>query len=335
MILQALQYGSTPHDDFGDIYSSGEDQQQKQQQEQQQQQQLDPQAAAKFAQLRFMGLRLCSGCVHQLHQLTQQQQQQQQQQGAASTAASSSSVKSHKVYKGLSNTSSSSSVPFQACLQPAVGFSHLLWSSLIADAPHHYKSIADPFGVEQAGVHRIAELSQYWPGALQETQLAGEFPASLNSKLQETGFDKEKDDLKMVRVPHTIGLLLRDRVHDIEAGDATFAAYMLRQLVQHLQQVVDNAAAAADEALVQSDVDDNLPPYPASSDAVQCTACEGRELWVDYTVCNLFGRQLQQRVGAAVRDAAKAGAFNVWFAADEKFASLYGGHEFKKWVAPK
>lgn len=324
MILQAADWAGKPHDDYGNVILDDKG-------DQQQQQQLDPKAAARFAQFRFMGQRLCSGCLHQLHQLTQQQQLD-----AAAKSSSSSSSKSYQVYKALSN--SSSSVPANACLQPTVGFSHLLWSSLVAAAPDHYKSIVDPSAVEQAGVHRIVELSQYWPGALQETQpqLAGNASA-LAGKLREGDFDREMEELKLLRVPGSIGLLLHDRVHDLAAGYDTFAAAMLRQLVQHLQQVIkasETAHVLSSSGVGVHDVP-QLPPYAVSKDAVQCTACGGQDLSVDYTVCNAFGGQLQQRVAAAVTAAAAAGAFEVWFAADQRLANLYGGHELKGWAAPK
>ncbi|WIA41580.1 hypothetical protein OEZ86_008944 [Tetradesmus obliquus] len=44
---------------------------------------------------------------------------------------------------------------------------------------------------------------------------------------------------------------------------------------------------------------------------------------------------LQQRVAAAVTAAAAAGDFEVWFAADQRLANLYGGHQLKGWAAPK
>lgn len=40
-----------------------------------------------------------------------------------------------------------------ACFQPAVGFHHILWSSVTADAHDHYKSVIDPMAVVQPGVH--------------------------------------------------------------------------------------------------------------------------------------------------------------------------------------
>lgn len=83
-------------------------------------------------QYTFPGSVVCSGCRHQYH-ITPGVQN--------STVAGLHVAEAPHAHVGA------------ACLQPAVGFHHMLWSSVTADAHDHYKSVIDPMAVVQPGVH--------------------------------------------------------------------------------------------------------------------------------------------------------------------------------------
>lgn len=84
------------------------------------------------AQYTFTGRVVCSGCRHQYHTVP----------GAGPTE------QPLPVREGPHPFSSA-----VLCLQPTVGFHHILWSTVTADAADHLKSVVDPMAVMAPGVH--------------------------------------------------------------------------------------------------------------------------------------------------------------------------------------
>lgn len=84
-------------------------------------------------QYTFTGRVVCSGCRHQYHSIPN-----------SSTASTVPPLHVHEApYADLGAT----------CLQPTVGFHHMLWSSVVGDATDHDKSVVDPMAVTLPGVH--------------------------------------------------------------------------------------------------------------------------------------------------------------------------------------
>jgi hypothetical protein len=84
------------------------------------------------AQYTFPGSVVCSGCRHKYHR---------------SPGTQNITVPDLHVTEAPHANAST------ACLQPAVGFHHMLWSSMTADASDHVKSVIDPMAVTLPGVH--------------------------------------------------------------------------------------------------------------------------------------------------------------------------------------
>jgi hypothetical protein len=77
---------------------------------------------------------VCSGCKHQYHMFPGEQQ---------TAYAEDRLPLSEQPRPNLT----------LACLQPAVGFHHILWSTVTADFPDHMKSVVDPMAVTVPGIH--------------------------------------------------------------------------------------------------------------------------------------------------------------------------------------
>jgi hypothetical protein len=83
----------------------------------------------------FTGRVVCSGCRHQYHNIPGLQDK-------TGTAVQQLPVSEQP------NPNSTA-----ACLQPTVGFHHMLWSTVIADTTDHVKSVVGPMAVTLPGVH--------------------------------------------------------------------------------------------------------------------------------------------------------------------------------------
>lgn len=141
----------------------------------------------------FQGFTVCSGCSHAHHQQQVKEDPHPHKPGEKVLTFKTIDAANPSTH-GL-------------CLRPAVGFHHILWSTVVANDKEELRSITDPFSVEQAGMGK-SQFSRY-----------SLVPAGV--------FD----------MPDTYAVKLHAHAHETTDGNETFTARMLALVQVHAQGV--------------------------------------------------------------------------------------------------